>query len=233
MKVLSIMSVLLLFAVSVVNAHSLNFRTIDGQAFWLVVNGVYVNNSPSSSVNDLRVENDFVTVKVIFNSQRIRTVVREIDARPSSPAQRSKSFVIDKIRHGGYDIFEKGPQRRGNHGHQVVVKEGLHGHEHRAVPVKHVMPPSEFSLLKRNLNSASFDDDKLPIAKLAIRPYFVTVSQVRELSCSFTFGRSRMEFVKYSYDYVVDKEQFYSLSDVFDFHSQRDEFFKFLESKNY
>jgi len=235
MKLISILSILLLFIASnFANASTISFSSFEGKSFWLIINGVYINNSPATQVGGIQVEDDFVRVKIIFNNRKGTIFTQEIDTRPFSPRDREKSFIIKMMGHGVYKIVPKHRERRGmNHNQkrpQGTTTNKSHSHHNHAV-TKQIMPTYDYNLLNENLHKSAFDKDKLPMAKLAIRPYLITVSQIRGLSCSFNFGKSRLAFIKYAYNNTIDKEQFYTLADVFDFPSQKNDFFNFLAQR--
>jgi hypothetical protein len=57
--------------------------------------------------------------------------------------------------------------------------------------------------------------------------------QVRELMEAFTFESTRVEFAKFAYPMVTDKERFYIVYDAFTFSSSIDELDDFIARQGY
>jgi len=87
---------------------------------------------------------------------------------------------------------------------------------------------------KNGLNSVekqSFADTKLKVAKNFTRSNCLTVNQIKQVIALFSFEENKLEYAKFAYDYCVDKNNYFQLSDVFSFSSSTDELNDFLENK--
>lgn len=93
------------------------------------------------------------------------------------------------------------------------------------------MDSASFNSAKSSISSKGFDDTKLSTAKQAIKANCMSTAQIKEVMSLFGFEDSRLDFAKYAYDYCSDKNNYYTVSDVFSFSSSADELNKYLESK--
>ncbi|MBS1637033.1 MAG: DUF4476 domain-containing protein [Bacteroidetes bacterium] len=76
------------------------------------------------------------------------------------------------------------------------------------------------------LKAAAYENEKLKVAKKQLSGNCFSCEQIRLMATSFHHDRERIDFVKSSYRVVVDKQEFYKLSDIFDFAETKDEFNK-------
>lgn len=75
------------------------------------------------------------------------------------------------------------------------------------------------------LKSASFDSDRLILAKNIANSNALSSWQIREMLLVFGFESSRVEFAKYAYSSCVDPENYYMIQDAFQFSSSISEVF--------
>ncbi len=108
---------------------------------------------------------------------------------------------------------------------EIVYVNGYNG------PVGCAMPMQDISQLKSAIEQEDFSDNKLNVAKQAVKNKCVTVSQVRELMKLFDFEDKKLEFAKYAYDYTYDIGNYYLINQDFDFSSTKKKLNDFLESK--
>lgn len=94
-----------------------------------------------------------------------------------------------------------------------------------------VMNEQDFYALLNNIKVQSFEDTKQNTAKQAIKYYCVSTGQAREILKLFGFEQTKLEFAKWVYDYVYDKQNFYQVNDVFDFSISVDELQAYLAKK--
>lgn len=93
------------------------------------------------------------------------------------------------------------------------------------------MPQSSVSSIKSSVEDESFSDDRMNVAKQAIKNRCITVSQVRDIMSVFDFEDKKLEFAKYAYSRTYDVDNYYLVNKDFDFSSTKDDLNKFLESK--
>ena len=91
---------------------------------------------------------------------------------------------------------------------------------------------AQFQKVESAIKSKPFRDTKMSTAKVALKNKCLSISQIRVLAKLFPFEDDRMEFVKFTYDLADNKDEFYTLSDVFVFDSYQAELNEFISSKN-
>jgi len=93
------------------------------------------------------------------------------------------------------------------------------------------MTTAEFADAQKSIESKSFEETKMTMAKQIGRDRCFTVDQVKSIMSTFSFEDSKIEFAKYAYDRTHDIGNYYKLKDAFTFESSVDDLNKFLEGK--
>ena len=93
------------------------------------------------------------------------------------------------------------------------------------------MASHEFSSAKGSIESKTFEDDKLKVAKQITRNNCLSSDQVAQVMGLFTFEDSRVEYAMFAYDYVYDANNYYKVNDAFEFSFSIDELDEYIESK--
>lgn len=81
------------------------------------------------------------------------------------------------------------------------------------------MSDGDFAGAKGSIQSKSFEDSKLTMAKQIFDHNCLLSSQVRDIMSIFDFEATRLEFAKYAYGKTFDIGNYYKVNDVFDFES--------------
>ena len=119
-----------------------------------------------------------------------------------------------------------------NHPHSpapapVVYLPGYNGPVGCPVP----MSPNDFSDLKRTVNSKTFEDTKLTIAKQVVSSQCLLTNQVKDLLGCFTFEANKLEMAKNCYTRTYDIGNYFKVNDVFTFESSIEELNEYIESR--
>ncbi|MBI4646812.1 MAG: DUF4476 domain-containing protein [Bacteroidia bacterium] len=85
-----------------------------------------------------------------------------------------------------------------------------------------------FELLRQTILDASFDSDKLKIAKQAAISGRLSSMKVLAIIELFTFESTKLSFAKFAYQYVVDRENYYIVNNAFTFSSTIDELNEYI-----
>ena len=88
--------------------------------------------------------------------------------------------------------------------------------------------PGDFDALRSSISNQNFDDTRLTIAKQAIHERALSSSQVCQLLDLFTFESTKLDFAKYAYQYVYDRNNYFKVNDAFTFSSTIDELNQFI-----
>ncbi len=83
-----------------------------------------------------------------------------------------------------------------------------------------------------SIRSKSFSDAKMIIAKQVLKSNCVNTSQVKGMAQLFDFEEDKLTFVKFAYDYTLDKNNYYKINDVFTYEITIEELNKYLDTKN-
>ncbi|HET9055025.1 MAG TPA: DUF4476 domain-containing protein, partial [Cyclobacteriaceae bacterium] len=93
------------------------------------------------------------------------------------------------------------------------------------------LPEREFNAAVDAINNQSFKEQKMAIAKQAIKNKCLSLDQIRELAGLFSFEDQTLHFIQYAYDFTNSKSEYYTLSDIFSFNSNVKKFTDFLSAK--
>jgi hypothetical protein len=85
------------------------------------------------------------------------------------------------------------------------------------------MDPGSFNNAKNSINSKSFEESKLTMAKQIIGSNCLTSAQVREIMMLFSFEGTRLDFAKFAYGRTYDIGNYYMVNDAFTFETSIDE----------
>ena len=89
----------------------------------------------------------------------------------------------------------------------------------------------QFTALKKAMNDAYFDNDKLTTGKVILKNNLFTVQQITELCKLFSGDERRLDFAKAAYDSCAEKGLFISVTDAFYFQSYKTLLLNFINSK--
>jgi hypothetical protein len=92
--------------------------------------------------------------------------------------------------------------------------------------------PAEFEDIKRSISNVSVNSTKLTLAKqiISTKKCF-TVKQLAGIIALFSIESSRLEVALSSYDYCINKADYYQLTDSFTTTSSKDELLEFIGNK--
>ena len=90
---------------------------------------------------------------------------------------------------------------------------------------------NEFGSMKGSIESKTFEESKMTMAKQILKDRCLKVSQVKGIMALFTFEDSKLDFAKYAYDRTHDIGNYYQVNDLFTFEASIDELNQYLESK--
>lgn len=96
---------------------------------------------------------------------------------------------------------------------------------------RYPMSSGSFSTAKESINSKSFEDSKMTVAKQVTKANCLSCNQIKEVMSLFSFEESKLAYAKYAYDYCYNKADYYTINDAFSFESSIDDLSKYIESK--
>jgi hypothetical protein len=89
-----------------------------------------------------------------------------------------------------------------------------------------------FSQVKRTLEEQQFENSKLEFAKQSLDKYLISTNQAREFTSCLNMQVDKLNFLKFAYDKVIDKENYFTISNQLMMQNDRDELLKYIRSKN-
>ncbi len=85
------------------------------------------------------------------------------------------------------------------------------------------MDDADFQMAKRSIESKSFSDSKITLAKQVLDNNCLLTGQVYELVSLFDFEDDKLEIAKYAYGSTLDVGNYFRVNDAFDFESSIEE----------
>nr|WP_068892872.1 DUF4476 domain-containing protein [Pedobacter panaciterrae] len=98
-------------------------------------------------------------------------------------------------------------------------------------PRENVMNNQSFDQLLSMVKRTAFDSGKTKLIKNALNSNKISVSQLTALVKAFDFDSPRLEVAKSAYDSVVDKQNYFKVTEVFDFDAKKDELMDYINKK--
>ncbi|TAF67210.1 MAG: DUF4476 domain-containing protein [Cytophagales bacterium] len=94
------------------------------------------------------------------------------------------------------------------------------------------VPSSEMSQIVTRIKNETFEREQLNMAKtIAAAKKCFTVAQVIQIVNVFTFSDTKIDIAKYMWDYTIDKDNFYKVTDAFTFSTEKEKILEFINSK--
>lgn len=90
---------------------------------------------------------------------------------------------------------------------------------------------SDFEKAKASINSKSFEDSKMTLAKQITSKNCLSAAQVKSIMELFTYETSKLDYAKYAYDYCWEKNSYYQVNDAFEFESSISELDAYISTR--
>ncbi len=90
---------------------------------------------------------------------------------------------------------------------------------------------TEYGKVTSSIKSQSFEETQLKIAKQAIKANCMSTAQIKGICKMFSFEESKLDFAIYAYTFCTDKNNYYTLNDVFSFSTSVDSLNDAIENK--
>ena len=94
-----------------------------------------------------------------------------------------------------------------------------------------VLSPSDMNDLQTRVEKLKTDTDKESLMKTVLEKRGVNTTQVRAMLSWFTFESTRLDFAKWAYSHTSDRQNYWKLTDVFEYSSSKDELNKMIYGK--
>jgi len=89
---------------------------------------------------------------------------------------------------------------------------------------KCILPVSgaDYEKMVQSIKAQSFEETQLKIAKQALKSNCMSASQIKGICKLFSFEESKLDFAIYAYTYCTDKNNYYTINDIFSFSTSVD-----------
>ena len=87
---------------------------------------------------------------------------------------------------------------------------------------------TRFEQLYSKIKSGGYENEKLSLLKKSLINICISTEQAQQLTLLFTHDREKLEFLKYAYPVIVDKDNGAKLAEQLQFTENRQEFLKFI-----
>lgn len=99
-------------------------------------------------------------------------------------------------------------------------------------PVDNIMSNQSFDQLLSMVKRTNFDSGKTKLLNSALSTNKISTSQLAALMKTFDFDSPRLQLAKSAYDSVVDKQNYFKVTEVFDFDSNKNELMDYIGKKS-
>jgi len=94
-----------------------------------------------------------------------------------------------------------------------------------------VPPLSDVNAIRNAIEEESFSDNKLMVAKQALKDKCMSVQNIIYISESFDFEDGKLEFAKFAYNCTYDIDSFYQVNKIFSFSSSKEELNEYISNR--
>ncbi len=93
------------------------------------------------------------------------------------------------------------------------------------------MSSDDFNSAKSSIESKTFADSKMTVAKQIVDNNCFSADQVKQLMALFTYEEQKLDIAKYCYDKTTDKKNYYKVNDGFTFEGSIDDLTTYIKTK--
>ena len=94
----------------------------------------------------------------------------------------------------------------------------------------HVCTFEEVERMYTALKNESFDETRSSMAKNMVANNKMAAHQIKRLAESFSFDNNKLSFLKYAYDYCIDRQNYYECVDVLSFSSDKEALLRYINN---
>lgn len=116
-----------------------------------------------------------------------------------------------------------------NNNHNNQVNYGNSNSNNNIPPI--CMNTQDFSDLHARVVDRMTDTDKLKLLQSVLKNRFISTEQAKQIIDWMSFESTKLEFAKWAYDNISDKNNYWKLESEFTFESTKSEFNEFLSGK--
>ncbi|MBP5677766.1 MAG: DUF4476 domain-containing protein [Bacteroidales bacterium] len=220
-------------------SYTINFESQHGESFSVFIDGDLQNRMPQSRVMVSNISDQTHEVVVILKRPvekaaviKIRPGERNINVKVNYDQRLGELYLFTPIHNradADNDMVER-LRAQNKLPKPVVIPPAPHhpaGH-----PVPNVRPVAEEELagMVLRMKDQTFDSDRLALGKVIVASANLTALQIARLAETLDYSNSQVEFLKYSYAYCLDPENYYRTVDVLTFSSDKKKVMDYIAS---
>jgi hypothetical protein len=187
-------------------------------------------------------KNVMVEAKIFYNQdEAMRTaqkvIRRELEKESNELGKQLDDILgIGEIRRKNNETPAEKPREKPNTTEISVNISRTTEHREEVVTrttegCENALNSSAFSNFKEEIKEITFEDNRMKIAKKLTKNVCLSKAQIKEITQIFAFENTRIEYLKYAYDFCYDKQDYYQLGNVLNFSKTKDELNDFLKDK--
>ncbi|MFD2999762.1 DUF4476 domain-containing protein [Pontibacter toksunensis] len=235
---LPLLLVLLVMPV-IAQASVLTFSAERGEVFYIKLNGKTINHTPTNFVriNHLQPGKHYVEVRVrsrhgVYQAGQRVLVPNGVEANYGVRTRGRKAYLrlIREIRVVPPPVVVTPVPPLPRYDDRYEERYDGYDRDDRREPqqpryddynnnCRSLLTAQELDRVIQAMSSRDYESTKLSIAREAVRSGSVLAEDLKRLLQQFEYESSQVEFAKFAYDYLCDREHFYYIYDVFRFDS--------------
>ena len=88
-----------------------------------------------------------------------------------------------------------------------------------------------FLKIKKHIQDGYYDETMLTNAKVILKNNWLNTSQISEIGKLFTYDEGKLKFLKFAYDWCIDKGSYFTLTEVIYYDANKKQLLDFIASK--
>ncbi len=207
--------------------YTVSFQSQHGESFNVFMDGELMNRMPQSRVmvNDVSDRTHEVVV-VLKRPVQKAAVLQLLPGEPSVVVnvnfdERTETLSLYTPSHNRAEsrvVTYQEPSPRPEH-HKVHPESPAP--QPRMEPEIRRATEEDVAAMVLRMKNQSFDSDRLALGKVIVASSNLTASQIARLAETIDFSSSQVDFLKYAYNYCIDKPNYYQTVDILTFSSDK------------
>ena len=95
----------------------------------------------------------------------------------------------------------------------------------------YAMSSGDFNSALTSVKKQGFDDVRLKVAKQIVSANCLDVNQIKQMANTISFESTKLDFVKYAYDFCTEPNKYFKLNDIFAFSSNVDDLTDYIQNR--
>ena len=96
---------------------------------------------------------------------------------------------------------------------------------------KPAMNSGDFNSAMTSVKKQNFDDTRVKVAKQIVAANCMNVNQIKQIANTINFEETKLDFVKFAYDYCTEPKQYFKVNDIFSFSSNVEDLTEYTQNK--